>query len=119
MIHNLIQALDQKFNFEEAKAHCDVPCGIYDPIVAQINAQGGKAAGLSGGFLWCGWHRRWRQSPRSGRTARCGKPASDQVQEARGLKRPSKETRCTCCPPPPTGEPGDFAIMSTGAAGGR
>ena len=38
MIHNLIQALDQKFNFEEAKAHCDVPCGIYDPIVAQINA---------------------------------------------------------------------------------
>jgi nickel superoxide dismutase len=38
MIHNLIQTLDQKIGFEEAKAHCDVPCGIYDPIVAQINA---------------------------------------------------------------------------------
>ena len=38
MIHSLVQALDNKFNFEEAKAHCDVPCGIYDPIVAQINA---------------------------------------------------------------------------------
>lgn len=38
MIYNLVQALDQKLAFEEAKAHCDVPCGIYDPIVAQINA---------------------------------------------------------------------------------
>jgi nickel superoxide dismutase len=38
MLYNLIQALDQKLGFEEAKAHCDVPCGIYDPIVAQINA---------------------------------------------------------------------------------
>jgi nickel superoxide dismutase len=38
MIHNLVQAFDKKFGFEEAKAHCDVPCGIYDPIVAQINA---------------------------------------------------------------------------------
>jgi len=38
MLHNLIQTLDQKIGFEEAKAHCDVPCGIYDPIVAQINA---------------------------------------------------------------------------------
>jgi nickel superoxide dismutase len=38
MIHNLIQTLDQKVRFQEAKAHCDVPCGIYDPIVAQINA---------------------------------------------------------------------------------
>jgi nickel superoxide dismutase len=38
MLYNLVQALDQKLGFEEAKAHCDVPCGIYDPIVAQINA---------------------------------------------------------------------------------
>jgi nickel superoxide dismutase len=38
VIHNLVQALDQKIGFEEAKAHCDIPCGIYDPIVAQINA---------------------------------------------------------------------------------
>ena len=26
------------FNIEIAKAHCDVPCGIYDPIAAQIAA---------------------------------------------------------------------------------
>jgi len=26
------------FNIEIAKAHCDVPCGIYDPISAQIAA---------------------------------------------------------------------------------
>lgn len=25
-------------NFDTVKAHCDVPCGIYDPIVAQIAA---------------------------------------------------------------------------------
>lgn len=38
MIHQIITQIDQKFNLPEAKAHCDVPCGIYDPIVAQINA---------------------------------------------------------------------------------
>jgi len=38
MIHQIITKIDQKFNLPEAKAHCDVPCGIYDPIVAQINA---------------------------------------------------------------------------------
>jgi nickel superoxide dismutase len=38
MIYKLIAALDQKLGFEEAKAHCDIPCGIYDPIVAQISA---------------------------------------------------------------------------------
>jgi nickel superoxide dismutase len=26
------------FKLTEVKAHCDVPCGIYDPIVAQIAA---------------------------------------------------------------------------------
>lgn len=26
------------FELKEVKAHCDVPCGIYDPIVAQIAA---------------------------------------------------------------------------------
>jgi nickel superoxide dismutase len=26
------------FKIEEVKAHCDVPCGIYDPISAQIAA---------------------------------------------------------------------------------
>lgn len=38
MFYKLIESLDRKFGIEEAKAHCDVPCGIYDPIVAQINA---------------------------------------------------------------------------------
>lgn len=38
MIHKLFNILDQRFGFEEARAHCDIPCGIYDPIVAQISA---------------------------------------------------------------------------------
>ncbi len=38
MLYRLINALDRRMNFAEAKAHCDVPCGIYDPIVAQISA---------------------------------------------------------------------------------
>ncbi len=38
MIYKLIEALDEKFGFERAKAHCDIPCGIYDPITAQIAA---------------------------------------------------------------------------------
>ena len=38
MIYKLIERLDRKFGFEQVKAHCDVPCGIYDPIIAQIAA---------------------------------------------------------------------------------
>jgi nickel superoxide dismutase len=38
MIYKLLNAFDQKIGFETAKAHCDIPCGIYDPIVAQISA---------------------------------------------------------------------------------
>ena len=38
MIYRLINSLDKKFEFDKAEAHCDVPCGIYDPIVAQIAA---------------------------------------------------------------------------------
>ena len=38
MLHRFISALDRKFGFEQAKAHCDIPCGIYDPITAQIAA---------------------------------------------------------------------------------
>ena len=30
---------DSILGISEAQAHCDVPCGIYDPIVAQIAAQ--------------------------------------------------------------------------------
>lgn len=38
MLFKLIQFVDQFISFPEAKAHCDVPCGIYDPISAQIDA---------------------------------------------------------------------------------
>jgi len=38
MIHSLLFKLDKMAHFDEAKAHCDIPCGIYDPISAQIAA---------------------------------------------------------------------------------
>lgn len=38
MIHRVVQSLDKVFHFQQAKAHCDIPCGIYDPITAQIAA---------------------------------------------------------------------------------
>jgi nickel superoxide dismutase len=38
MIYKFFNLFDQKFNLEKARAHCDIPCGIYDPIIAQINA---------------------------------------------------------------------------------
>jgi len=38
MFHKLFSMLDKTIGFEQAKAHCDVPCGIYDPIIPQIAA---------------------------------------------------------------------------------
>ncbi len=38
MLFNLLNQLDKKSAFERVSAHCDVPCGIYDPAVAQIAA---------------------------------------------------------------------------------
>ena len=38
MIYKLLKVLDKRFGIEQAKAHCDIPCGIYDPIIAQIAA---------------------------------------------------------------------------------
>ena len=38
MIYKIIEKLDNVFGIERAKAHCDIPCGIYDPITAQIAA---------------------------------------------------------------------------------
>ena len=38
MSFKIIRAIDKYIHFPEAKAHCDVPCGIYDPISAQIDA---------------------------------------------------------------------------------
>lgn len=38
MFYKLVRQLDAKFGLESASAHCDIPCGIYDPISAQIAA---------------------------------------------------------------------------------
>jgi nickel superoxide dismutase len=38
MLHSIFETLDQTFGFEEASAHCDIPCGIYDPHQAQVAA---------------------------------------------------------------------------------
>jgi nickel superoxide dismutase len=38
MVYGILESLDRLFGVEKAKAHCDIPCGIYDPIVAQIAA---------------------------------------------------------------------------------
>ena len=38
MLHKILSKLDSIKPFPEAKAHCDIPCGIYDPIIAQIAA---------------------------------------------------------------------------------
>jgi nickel superoxide dismutase len=38
MLYELVKKLDQVLSFKTAKAHCDVPCGIYDPIKAQLAA---------------------------------------------------------------------------------
>lgn len=37
MLYKIIQSLDTKLTFPTASAHCDIPCKIYDPIVAQIS----------------------------------------------------------------------------------
>ena len=36
MLYNIIAKLDEKLHFSTVSAHCDIPCKIYDPIVAQI-----------------------------------------------------------------------------------
>ena len=38
MIYQILNKVDQKINIETAKAHCDIPCGIYDPHQAQVAA---------------------------------------------------------------------------------
>jgi nickel superoxide dismutase len=38
MIYKLLESLDKKLGIERAEAHCDIPCGIYDPIIPQIAA---------------------------------------------------------------------------------
>ncbi|MEO1576213.1 MAG: superoxide dismutase, Ni [Pseudomonadota bacterium] len=38
MLHNLLKGLDDKALIGAADAHCDIPCGIYDPAPALIAA---------------------------------------------------------------------------------
>ena len=38
MFHEILTSLDKVVQFESAKAHCDIPCGIYDPHHAQVGA---------------------------------------------------------------------------------
>ena len=38
MFHKLAEKIDQHFDLETVDAHCDIPCGIYDPHQAQIGA---------------------------------------------------------------------------------
>ena len=38
MIYKFVKVLDKIIGFEQAKAHCDIPCGIYDPSAAQVAA---------------------------------------------------------------------------------
>lgn len=38
MLHKIISTLDKAVKFDSVSAHCDVPCGIYDPSAAQVAA---------------------------------------------------------------------------------
>lgn len=38
MLHEIINKIDKQIGFDEADAHCDIPCKIYDPSSAQIAA---------------------------------------------------------------------------------
>ena len=37
-LKRIMNSLDSVFHFETAYAHCDIPCGIYDPHMAQMAA---------------------------------------------------------------------------------
>jgi len=36
MFYKAAEKLDELFGVERAEAHCDIPCGIYDPHLAQV-----------------------------------------------------------------------------------
>jgi nickel superoxide dismutase len=38
MIYQILDKLDELSGVERARAHCDIPCGIYDPHLAQVAA---------------------------------------------------------------------------------
>lgn len=37
-LRKTLDAVDRMHGFEEVHAHCDIPCGIYDPHMAQVAA---------------------------------------------------------------------------------
>ena len=37
MLHKILKSIDAKVELTEASAHCDIPCGIYDPFAAQYS----------------------------------------------------------------------------------
>lgn len=38
MLHKILEKIDRHSKFNRASAHCDIPCKIYDPAIAQIAA---------------------------------------------------------------------------------
>ncbi|MEM7251908.1 MAG: superoxide dismutase, Ni [Pseudomonadota bacterium] len=36
MLYKILSNIDHVVRFDRAKAHCDIPCAIYDPISAQL-----------------------------------------------------------------------------------
>ncbi len=38
MLYQILAKADEVIGVEGVEAHCDIPCGIYDPIIAQISA---------------------------------------------------------------------------------
>ena len=38
MLFKVLETLDKVFHFDRASAHCDIPCGIYDPHQSQVAA---------------------------------------------------------------------------------
>ena len=38
MLYSILNAIDKIKPFPKVKAHCDIPCGVYDPFFAQVAA---------------------------------------------------------------------------------
>lgn len=60
MLYDLLSRLDRLVHFEKVQAHCDVPCGIYDPhqalvgaltVIRMIDLMNDLAAAQNGGTL--------------------------------------------------------------------
>ena len=43
MLSRVLEAIDRRFPPLTAHAHCDLPCGVYDPAQARIEAESVKA----------------------------------------------------------------------------